>query len=341
MNGRAESDKKYEELIIKKLSGCSDVLKRYSLDISRHTASTRYYYILHVSDFLDYLEKNGKDVNDSEIFKNIRKSDVNEYLESVRYRKMKNDETGEISQVELGASFQARRIFAISSFFNYLVQDEIIMKNPCENIEKPKEKVEKEIVYMTKEDLNKVISNIKNGVGNHMAREKQKEWRSRDLAILMLGCTTGLRVSSIREINLKDIDFEENYVLVTEKGNKTRKCYFGDSVSKLLQKWIGDRDVLMRGHENCDALFVSSRRSRISTKGIEEMISKYSVGLSRRITPHKMRSTCAMNLYDKTGDIYLVAEVLGHKNIDNTKKYAKATAERRKKAAVLMDRIYS
>ena len=163
--------------------------------------------------------------------------------------------------------------------------------------------------------------------------EKTKE---RDLALITLFLGTGIRVSECVGLDIEDVDFKNNAVKVTRKGGNEMYVYFGDEVEKALRKYLKIREGLtpVAGHEH--ALFYSTQRKRISVKAVENLVKKYTreVTGTKKITPHKLRSTYGTSLYQETGDIYLVADVLGHKDVNTTRKhYAAMDDNRRRRAA--------
>ena len=179
-----------------------------------------------------------------------------------------------------------------------------------------------------------------NGCGSEIAKTKQEKWRSRDYAIIILGLSLGLRVTSICEIDVDDINMEANELKIIEKGNKMRTIMFSDHVKNVLNDWIQDREIkLIESGKTSTALFISNKLTRISSRTVAHLVEKYTYNIDKRITPHKLRSTCATNVYGATGDIYLTADILGHRNIANTRRYAQVSEERKKKAAAAMDDI--
>ena len=163
--------------------------------------------------------------------------------------------------------------------------------------------------------------------------EKTKE---RDLAIVTLLLGTGIRVSECVGLDVEDVDFKNNGIKVTRKGGNEMVVYFGREVEKALKKYIEVREniVSIAGHEH--ALFYSTQRKRIGIQAVENLVKKYSraITTTKKITPHKLRSTYGTALYQETGDIYLVADVLGHRDVNTTKKhYAAMDDARRRKAA--------
>ncbi|RKJ33630.1 integrase, partial [bacterium 1XD42-8] len=111
---------------------------------------------------------------------------------------------------------------------------------------------------------------------------------------------------------------------------------FGDEVEKALLDYLKEREKIIPVTGNEDALFLSLQKKRMSVRSVENLVKKYSklVTPLKKITPHKLRSTYGTSLYRETGDIYLVADVLGHKDVNTTKKhYAALDDERRRSAA--------
>ena len=153
-----------------------------------------------------------------------------------------------------------------------------------------------------------------------------------------MGISTGLRVSAITQINLEDIDFQNNIINVIEKGNKYRTIYFGDNLKTKLSLWMNDREKYYSDVDT-NALFISRKKNRISVSAVEDLLQKYTHNINKKITPHKLRATCATNLYKKTRDIYLVANQLGHANIATTKIYTDIDNESKLKAVEILDNI--
>ena len=157
----------------------------------------------------------------------------------------------------------------------------------------------------------------------------------RDLCIFMLGCRTGLRQSAITEIDISDIDFEEMKIQVVEKGNVYKDVIIDPDTVRLIRECIEERGEI----SDNDALFVSTYKNRITKQFMRRFFEKYAIDLNKRITPHKMRATCATNLYLQTGDIYIVADRLGHSNIENTKRYTD-TVDKGREAAKIMGQLF-
>ena len=163
--------------------------------------------------------------------------------------------------------------------------------------------------------------------------EKTKE---RDLAIITLLLGTGIRVSELVGLNVDDVDFRNNGLHLIRKGRKEMTVYFGNEVADALEQYMeGSRKLVIpkEGHE--DALFYSMQRRRIGVQAVQNLVKKYAKEVTplKKITPHKLRSTYGTALYQETDDIYLVAEVLGHSDVNTTRKHYAAQEEERRRSA--------
>lgn len=320
MSGRLEHSNNIETAITKRLKNSPKVLSDYYYSMTDNTAKTKDVYIRYISDYLNFLKENGLDTEDKSIYNKISITDINQYVNFIRY----SHSNGKI--VENKESIRRGRIAAVKSFFNFLVDCNLVDKNPCERVKLPKLTQDINVVSMAEDE----IQHVKNKIIN-----SGDKWASRDLLIFTLGCRTGLRVTALCEIDIDDIDFKEKKITVIEKGNKKRDLYLGNDTIKLIHNWMRERGEV----PGCKALFISSHKGRISQRTVERMIQKYTSDLSKHITPHKMRATCGTNLYEKTGNVYLVANQLGHKNIANTMRYTKISEQKKRDAANLLDAL--
>ena len=123
---------------------------------------------------------------------------------------------------------------------------------------------------------------------------------------------------------------------IHRKGGKEVIVYFGAEVEYALQDYLGmSVNILSQRKAAKNALFLSMQRKRINVRSVEKMVKKYAqlVTPLKKITPHKLRSTYGTNLYRETGDIYLVADVLGHSDVNTTKKHYAALEDERRRSA--------
>ena len=151
---------------------------------------------------------------------------------------------------------------------------------------------------------------------------------------LLLG--TGIRVSECVGLDMEDVDFKNNGIKIHRKGGAEVIVYFGDEVRKALIDYAVERQKITAADGSVNAFFLSLQNKRITVRAVENLVKKYSklVTTLKNITPHKLRSTYGTNLYRESGDIYLVANVLGHKDVNTTRKhYAAIDDDAKRKAA--------
>ena len=235
---------------------------------------------------------------------------------------------------ELG---KMRKLSSLRSFFKYLFKSEKIPANVAQLIDLPKIH-EKPILRLEIDEVARMLDAAETG---ETLSGRQKVWhehtRLRDLAMLSLFLGTGIRVSECVGIDIGDVDFSMNSFMVTRKGGAQVVLYFPDEVADVLKRYMALRKEMTPapGHEN--ALFLSMQNKRMNVRTVENMVKKYAqiaAPLKKRISPHKLRSTFGTNLYHETGDIYLVADVLGHSDVNTTRKhYAAMSDDRRRMAA--------
>lgn len=323
-NGRLEKEIQEMEKINKKIRNMPKVIKDYYyyLEAADKSYTTIKTYINYVKHFMDYCTQG---TYDESFYKNVNSSMINEYMSSLRYKTDVNGNTEKI-----GNSIRATRWSALNTFFIYLKTNQLVVNNPMEQTFRPSSKQDKHVVYLNEDEIKKCLDNIQN-----LAPE---QFLNRDICIVSLGISVGLRVSAITQINIEDIDFQNNTLRVIEKGNKYRVINFGEKLKQKFMACIEDRN-LYYPNVNTNALFISRKRNRISVSAIEDMIKKYTKNIDKPITPHKLRATCATNLYKQTGDIYMVAEQLGHANIATSKIYTEISHEAKIKAANILDNL--
>ena len=335
MKGRLENQIKIETNIKNMLSDKDEIFSRYLLNLNTNTATVKREYITKVLYFFENVSKLDSRKVSKEQLKGITKEDIQIFLEETKF----SSRSG-VPKLK-SPSTERMEIAALRSFFEFLREIEVIDRNPTDMIKRPKVK-ETSITFMEPDEVGEVEDNMARGIGTtrKKIRENRKRWANRNIAILKVGCILGFRVTAISEINVEDVDFNEMTITVTEKGGVKRSVWMDKETAKWIYDWMVDRNGLL-GVRESDALFISSRRERITAGGIEYILSQYTVTLDKHITPHKMRSTCGTNLYAQTGDIYLVKDVLGHKNIANTQKYTKQSEEKLRNAANILGELYS
>lgn len=257
--------------------------------------------------------------------------DIEEYQE---YLKLYGSDDRTLTNGERGLK---RKMSALRSFYAYYYKREMIKTNPTLLVDMPKLH-DKAIVRLDADETAELLDYIEH-CGDHLTGQKKvyyEKTKVRDLAIVTLLLGTGIRVSECVGLDINDIDFKNGGIRVVRKGGSEMMVYFGEEVEKALLDYLEVRSGItaVAGHEN--ALFYSSQRKRMGVRAVENMVKKYAreVTTAKKITPHKLRSTFGTSLYKETGDIYLVADVLGHKDVNTTRKhYAAMDEDRRRRAA--------
>lgn len=258
--------------------------------------------------------------------------DIEEYQEYLKV--YHNQDEKQITNTEKGLS---RKMSALRSFYGYYFKRQIISKNPTLLVDMPKLH-EKAIIRLDTDEVSSLLDYVEHG-GDELTGQRKlyyEKTKNRDLAIITLLLGTGIRVSECVGLDLQDIDFKNNGIKVTRKGGNEMIVYFGEEVEHALKQYIyttRKSTVPLAGHEN--ALFLSIQKKRMGVQAVENMVKKYAheVTPNKKITPHKLRSTYGTALYKETGDIYLVADVLGHKDVNTTKKHYAAIDENRRRQA--------
>ena len=266
----------------------------------------------------------------------IQKRDIIGYQEYLMQYYVTNEETGESTAVQNHELGIMRKLCSLRSLFDYLYKNGSIEANVTALVDLPKLH-DKPILRLEADEMQKMLDAVSSGDGLTARQQKYLAFtRSRDIAMLLLFLGTGIRVSECVGLDVDDLDFEMNAFLVTRKGGDQSILYFPDQVAEALRAYLIERDKIqpLEGHEN--ALFLSMQKRRITQRAVENMVKKYALiaaPLKKRISPHKLRSTFGTNLYQETGDIYLVADVLGHADVNTTRRHYAAMSDANKRKA--------
>lgn len=327
---------------ILKIRAVLDTLPAFCKDffrgIENYTSTrTRLAYAYDLRLFFEFLHENNSvcsksDITDYKItlLDQICKDDIMEYLD---YIALYNKDGKDITNDEKG---KKRKISSLRSFYNYFYENEKITTNPASLVPVPKQH-EKEIIRLEPNEVAILLEQVETGTKlTKKELEYHKKTKLRDTALLTLLLGTGMRVSECVGIDLQDINFDVNGIKIRRKGGNEAVIYFGDEVETALLDYLEERDYVVpaEGHE--EALFLSLQNRRITVRAVENLVKKYAsrVTTLKKITPHKLRSTYGTELYRATEDIYLVADVLGHKDVNTTRRhYAAQQDELRRMAA--------
>ena len=333
----------HEQLDLKNTAQLRELVKElpaFASDFSRameikKATNTRRNYAYDLNTFFYFLRTQNPYFKDKDIrtlpvsiLDDIQPVDIEEYLSFLTYYERdgqlyRNHEEG-----------KARKLATLNTFFGYYHKKGMIEKNAPSVVDVPRIK-EKNIIRLDANEVAQLIDNVESG---EKLTKAQKRWhektRDRDLAIIVTLLGTGVRVTELVGLDIGDLDFDNGAMRVIRKGGNEDMVYFGEEVEEMLRNYLDERLEMTPepGHEN--ALFISQNNTRITVRSVERLVKKYaSTATAKRITPHKLRSTYGTALYQETGDIYLVADVLGHKNVNTTRKHYAAMKEERKRRA--------
>lgn len=301
------------------------------------SARTRMAYAYDLNIFFNYLKDEtnvgGKaDIRDwpVSVLDKVTPLMIQDYLDYLKV--YSNTDSKERSNSERGLM---RKLSSVRSMYKFFFQMEAIKNNPAVIVKMPKIH-DKNIVRLETDEVVDLLDEVESG--KDLTKQQQnfhEKTRIRDLAILTLLLGTGIRVSECVGLDIDDIDFKNHGIRIVRKGGNQVVVYFGDEVEEALTDYLAERNTIVSlpGHEN--ALFLSLQKKRISVRAVENLVKKYSslVVSLKKITPHKLRSTYGTSLYRETGDIYLVADVLGHSDVNTTKKHYAAIEDSRRRMA--------
>lgn len=320
MSGRYEKDMKINNKIKEKLENMPEILTDYyySLIGAGKSYVTAESYIYYIEQFIKFKYKRKCP---QDFYNDVQPRDINMYISSLRTKVVGN------KRRKISDSYKTTSWSALNSFFQFLIPNYISV-NPVSATERPKMKDNPDVTYLEEDEMNLLFENIKKKANYRML--------NRDLCILKLGFATGLRVSALVQIDIQDIDLNNNRIKVVEKGDREFYIFIGNNLKHQIILWMEDRKKYFNW-EATDALFISQESNRISPRTIRDLLEKYSDGLEKHVTPHVMRHTCATNLYEKTGDIYLCANQLNHRNVSTTQRYAEISKSRKAEATNILD----
>lgn len=323
---------KISELLEELPSFCED----YFLGVeSRTSPQTRLKYAYDLRIFFDFLCKKkykNFDVLDLtlEHLEGVTHYDIELFLSYLSHYRFRD------KYLSCDERAKARKLSAVRAMFKYFFNKGLIEVDNSAKVPTPKLH-EKEIIRLDKDEVAELINVAETGTGltRHAAGYHSKT-KVRDTAILTLFLGTGIRISELVGLDDDSFDFEENSFLITRKGGNQAILFFSDEVKYALQEYIAEKSNDPKIPAGEHAFFLSMQYKRINVRSVEILVKKYSKMISplKKITPHKLRSTYGTRLYNETGDIYIVADVLGHRDVNTTKKhYAAITQDNRRKVA--------
>ena len=298
--------------------------------------------------FPEYEEMAIKDIPLS-AFESISSHDMNAYIAFLEDYELDGDHRHN------GENGIQRKLSSVKSLCRYLFKEEMIAKNPAELVEMPKQH-KKDILILKDSEISRLFYVIENEIGmTQFQAEYNKKCINRDYAIMMMFLGTGMRISELVGLDLRDIDFTENLAHIIRKGGNEQYVFFSQQVADALRQYLGlgiytgskGTRAAFGVEEDEQALFVSIQKRRLSVRAVQKLVAKYSnlafdsvnsdrknINQKNKLHAHLFRKTYGTNLYLDTKDIKLVQDTLGHNSITTTEKhYVKDSKEHRKLAA--------
>ncbi len=315
---------------IKKIGSYMELLPdfcyNYFIGMESYTSTlTRVNYAMDLNIFFSFLseyifKKPKKEISLKDLDM-LKSTQIEQYLSYLSFHEIdgktyRNDEKG-----------KARKLASVRSLFKYLFNHDLLTANVASKIATPKIHT-KEIIRLETDEMARMLDAPENNTFTARRKNYNLNTKERDNAIITLFLGTGIRVSECVGLNIDDIDFNQNAIKVTRKGGSHAILYFPEEVADALKEWMKKRSTLPLDKDE-KALFISLQNKRMCVRAVEKMIKKFAQESSplKKISPHKLRSTFGTNLYRETQDIYIVADVLGHKDVNTTKRHYAAISE--------------
>lgn len=344
--------KQRDEMNLRKIDGLlADMpgfVEQFIVGISSQTSAlTRLNYVTDIRIFFAYLIKYkfpGKTMAELTVddIQYLAPHDIERYIDGLSSYILNG------RRLSCGEKAKERKLASLRSLYKYLYKKELISTNVTLKVDMPKLH-DKPIIRLESDEVERLIDTVACG---DMLSDRERSYnsvtRERDLAIMYIFLGTGIRVSELVGLNRRDIDFENASFVVTRKGGNRSILYMPAETMDALRTYldwldeqISDDTEFARKIKDPDALFYSLQGTRIGVRTVEKLVKKYASPAAplKKITPHKLRSTYATNLYRETEDIYVVADVLGHSDINTTKKHYAEMSEEHKKRAAEVTRI--
>lgn len=323
--GRLEKETKFYENMENKLQTLAPIFREYYtfMRANRMSYSTIREYMNQILHFANFVTK--EDIT-NDFYKHVTPSDVESYIISLETRQTKN------GIKRMGDDILQTRWSSLNKFFTWLVKRGYIKENPIQAVDRPGNNIERKVIYLNKAEIAKLFKMVE--------KNPNKLVSIRDKALFSLAIATGLRAGALTNINLDDFDWENQFVRVIEKRQKTREIPLGQNTINVLKEWIKVRNEEF-ADVNSSALFISQKRNRLSGDAGNDALKKYckEAGIKKKITLHKLRASTATNLAASNVDIQTIGNILGHKSTATTLKYVAVLDESKKNAVGILDKL--
>ena len=261
-------------------------------NLSKNTIES---YLFDVKKLINFLKSNNTNLNPDQLSESLAKEFIYDISKKVK------------------SPTQARIVSGLRRFYEYLMLENIVKNNPIQNIEIPKIGTTLPVT-LTVEEIDKIISGIK----------LTSKTGIRNLAILELLYSCGLRVSELTNLKISDLFFKESIIKVTGKGNKERFVPISNQAQLYINNYINEIRVFKKVKKNFeDTLFLNERGSNLSRVMIFIILKKLSslANINKKIGPHTLRHSFATHLIENGADLITIQNMLGHESITTTERY--------------------
>ena len=278
-----------------------------------------------VQRFLEYIrtERNYSDLTEKNYLLDLEQFEEYLTINSLNYKRLTYKDisiyTGFLKEKErLKSSSINRHLSALRSFYDFLLNREVISTNPFKLIKGPKcdKKLPNYMKYSEFEEMIEACENTPLGIRNK--------------ALLELLLATGARIGELIKINIQDIDFANKQIKVLGKGNKERICYFNEHCYTALENYLNNSRNILLKNKKSDRLFINHLGGDLTDRGVRDILDKIikKCSLKNKVTPHTFRHTFATMLLNEGCDLKSVQELLGHVNLSTTSIYTHVTNDR-------------
>jgi site-specific recombinase XerD len=343
---KADVQKKLEEKLRERLIRLPEFVADYisHLEFQKKEIRTQIEYAKDIELFFDFLMVDGlvrKDkVSDIDIveLKKLKPRDITNFLGYLTsYKKTYLTPTGKTKVQEFTNSDagKSRKIASLHEFFSYLVENELIEKDITKKIDI---KVDRKTAIknrLTPDEMEKFYNTILDdmNIGNDRQFIYHQKVKFRDYIIVLLLSYTGIRISELVQLDLGEIETEEQAMVVVRKGGKKEVVDLPNIIIDDIEEFLRQRKEL---NVETKAIFVSLHKKRIDPKTIRAMLDKYRLraGIKMKITPHVFRRTFGTEHYNRYRDMYLTAQIMGHRSAETTRKFYADPNEERKRQSM-------
>lgn len=322
MSGLQEFNSKYIRRINNVLKNQPTYIKGFVSYLNDVSLTTKYTYL---NDVVNFMKVINKPVSE------LTLDDFAMYISDLEYK-----EDGK----RVTSSYRIAVYSALKRFSDYLFRNKKIKEDCMLNVKRPKPVVSQETIrkrkkgFLTIDEMSELIKSVEDGIYSD-PRKINNVWNKRDMLIIKIFLSTGIRCSALHKLDISSIDFKTNKIFVTDKGDKVNDFDLTDDLMDDIKEWLAIRKEKI--NDNDPALFISNRRTRIDQTSISNIVKKYSKCIEdKHITPHKLRATYGTLLYDQTKDIYFVQSCMGHSNPKTTELYVRGISRDTKKASSIV-----